>query len=695
MTSPSSRPAHRRLALLSSLLAVSLTASWSGLAVATADPADPAPDAISVTTAALADPEPIVPLDQANPDGLTGDQPVAVDDAIDASTPADSAEPTAPPSSSAPDTGWFDFDFLFQFLQQLFSWLADFIANLGNWFTPPTTAPASEPATSEPTIDPRTGDPTVEPTPVYPSIEPSPDPTENPPTVDPTIEPTPDPTENPPTVDPTTEPTTQDPTAASPTPSVDGPWPATPSTTFPEPTPTGMESPTWTPDPTPTASEMPPPPYWDDCGASTVDACSWPLASFGDSWTWGRLETSADEDWFAITVPITGFWSFASVGIPQGADVVGRLYDANGTVVAWDDDSNGAWNFRLGTWLQAGWTYYLSIRNYSPWTAITADPYNLIATAPPSRQDCTEWEPSPGDTVSGGLNGPDGLQCWSILVPVSGLWTLTSADLPPDADVVGMLLDMDGNWLAADDDSGGGGNFSITAWLDAGTRYILKVSNYYPQTPNPAYTYTLRAQMQGNATVSVTPSPGTETVPFGASYTVDYALTDGNGNPVADQDFATVVIFDSNAVANGTSPILDDRRLIDEPGALAHTVGGFIWYDDTTTYIWSDPYTLAAIQGRTGPDGHASMQVTCPSAGDCTFVGLTDGVVVQGADGALTPLGQFGYISIILPFGDLVPPVPEPATAGPDDVIQPRADTSALAPTFATVDKMLSRLTVG
>ena len=75
------------------------------------------------------------------------------------------------------------------------------------------------------------------------------------------------------------------------------------------------------------------------------------------SWVSGRLEQAGDADLFKIVVDTSGRLTLASEG---PTDVAVVLEDADGTVIAADDDSGPRYNFAIDTPVTAG-TYYLRV----------------------------------------------------------------------------------------------------------------------------------------------------------------------------------------------------------------------------------------------------------------------------------------------------------------------------------------------
>jgi hypothetical protein len=118
-------------------------------------------------------------------------------------------------------------------------------------------------------------------------------------------------------------------------------------------------------------------PGTDDHGNTPGTATVWDVAS-NRSIT-GVLETGPDLDVFRVVAPVSGTYTFRSTK-DQG-DVYGSLLDANGNVIAQNDDGGGNLNFLITYALTAGQTYYVQIRNYNQ-SYPTPVAYTLTATLP-------------------------------------------------------------------------------------------------------------------------------------------------------------------------------------------------------------------------------------------------------------------------------------------------------------------------
>ncbi len=76
--------------------------------------------------------------------------------------------------------------------------------------------------------------------------------------------------------------------------------------------------------------------------------------------TAGAIGSHDEADWFRFEVATRGEVTAETTG---DLDTVGGLYDANGTAVAFDDDSGADFNFRIRRTLDAG-TYYVQVESF-------------------------------------------------------------------------------------------------------------------------------------------------------------------------------------------------------------------------------------------------------------------------------------------------------------------------------------------
>jgi|GEM_PF-5447402 len=195
--------------------------------------------------------------------------------------------------------------------------------------------------------------------------------------------------------------------------------------------------------------------------------------------------------YFSYTPTESGLYRFYSAynGILD-IDPVGRILDADGDELAYDDDSAGNLNFSVSYRLEAGKTYYFGASLLSDRLLTTRYPVFLTkVTATPIALD------TPTDVAV-----PRGGEVLFSYTPaVSGMYrfyssrTGTSITLP-----AGRILDANGDELAYDMGSGGGidfgiinMNFSVSCYLKAGENYYFATKSYIEMSSTARYSVCL------------------------------------------------------------------------------------------------------------------------------------------------------------------------------------------------------------
>src|SRR5215510_6537211 len=84
----------------------------------------------------------------------------------------------------------------------------------------------------------------------------------------------------------------------------------------------------------------------------------------------GYINSSGDQDWYAVTLTAGQTYTFALSGFGTGAlgDAYLRLVDSSGTQVAFDDDSGPLANSKLTFTVGTTGTYYISAQGYGTTT---------------------------------------------------------------------------------------------------------------------------------------------------------------------------------------------------------------------------------------------------------------------------------------------------------------------------------------
>ena len=113
----------------------------------------------------------------------------------------------------------------------------------------------------------------------------------------------------------------------------------------------------------------------DDYGNGFDDAYFWwtLTAGYNNSRN-GRIDFNGDWDYFRITAPTTGTYTFYTTG---NTDTVGYLYNSSRVQIAYNDDYTDR-NFRMTYSLTANQVYYLAVRGFGSGTG----DYNLNITVP-------------------------------------------------------------------------------------------------------------------------------------------------------------------------------------------------------------------------------------------------------------------------------------------------------------------------
>ena len=118
------------------------------------------------------------------------------------------------------------------------------------------------------------------------------------------------------------------------------------------------------------------------------DATTTAEVTVGGSFT-GTIETALDRDWIKVTLKAGQRYIFDLEGIddpatPKGAlgDPVMAVRDANGNLVAFDDDDGSGWNSRLTFVAPASGTYHVEARGYGTETG----DYRLTVKVKPETQ---------------------------------------------------------------------------------------------------------------------------------------------------------------------------------------------------------------------------------------------------------------------------------------------------------------------
>jgi hypothetical protein len=199
-------------------------------------------------------------------------------------------------------------------------------------------------------------------------------------------------------------------------------------------------------------------------------------------------------DYYSFT--LSGDSLVLAVMTSSAVDGYLTLYDSNGNVLRFDDNSYGFGDPLIVQYLRAG-TYKLAARDMSggPGGLYEID---LRTTAGPRPAFCGSRGPiSVGGSVTGNITYTG---CQYYDSTFADYYTLNvSADAAvelransSDFDAYLVLFDSKGNLIDQDDDSGGGTNALVTQFLPAGTYYVV-VKPFGNYTSHGTYTLAARA----------------------------------------------------------------------------------------------------------------------------------------------------------------------------------------------------------
>lgn len=205
----------------------------------------------------------------------------------------------------------------------------------------------------------------------------------------------------------------------------------------------------------------------------------------------GRLEIQGDTDWFAISLTAGQSYIFnldpaSSSGL---SDPYLYLYDRNGTLVTWDDDSGPGLASQLIYTPTATATHYLAAAAYADyWTGsylLSATTAGTSGTPTTTGDDypannTTTGSLTPGATIEGNLESA-GDSDWfaiSLVAGVSYTFNLDPASSGGLSDPYLYLYGSNGILLAQDDDSGPGLASELTYTPTSSGTYYLDASSY-------------------------------------------------------------------------------------------------------------------------------------------------------------------------------------------------------------------------
>ena len=227
------------------------------------------------------------------------------------------------------------------------------------------------------------------------------------------------------------------------------------------------------------------------------------------------IHVVGDQDWVKFTPSSSGYYTFytgARNGNAGDPDMVLGLYDANGKLLANDDNSFACWNAMVAYELKAGQTYYLQAQAAR---ANTVVPYYTVTVAKGVIEDSfdiymdersvtdntmdTAMRIDQNTPTAHTLHSTSDVDWMWFEITEDGDYTIQTTG---NGDTYIRLYDLDGNLLAVDDDGGVGKNASVTMHLTVdpsyGTGlYIAEVSSYHGEVIPLYYAMVTKADAGG------------------------------------------------------------------------------------------------------------------------------------------------------------------------------------------------------
>ncbi len=206
----------------------------------------------------------------------------------------------------------------------------------------------------------------------------------------------------------------------------------------------------------------------DDCSNDMSSAIYLPLST----WKSGSIHCPYAERWYRFTASVSNALEY-TIYTEGSLDTMGYLYDANGSYIAYNDDSSNM-NFSITRSLTYGATYYLCVRAYGGNTGefnLRID-YTIASTENDEMSSAIDL--SLNSWQSGEICCP-GAEIWYKFTPsTTAYYTIYTVG---SLDTYGYLYDSDGTEIDHDDD-GSELNFKITSRLIANQTYYIKSRAY-------------------------------------------------------------------------------------------------------------------------------------------------------------------------------------------------------------------------
>jgi len=279
----------------------------------------------------------------------------------------------------------------------------------------------------------------------------------------------------------------------------------------------------------------------------------------------GVINYGGDLDYFRVTMSASGTLTVYTTG---SSDTVGRLLDANGVELAFNDDYTDL-NFRISRSVSAG-TYYVEVQHFS--SSGTGAYVLRVESGAPAATDAggsaaTATVVSLNSTTNESINPSGDVDYFRFEIPTSGgsLAVFTTGT----TDTVGSLRNSNDVELASNDDANDV-NFRITSTNVSAGVYYIRVTGYSIATGN----YSLRVEWTPPATVTGDAGPTAAT----ATDVNLNSTTAASLSPSGDVDYYRFVVPSS-----GGTLTLYTTGPTDTMGSLRNSSDAELAFNDDST----------------------------------------------------------------------------------------------------------------
>lgn len=209
----------------------------------------------------------------------------------------------------------------------------------------------------------------------------------------------------------------------------------------------------------------------------------------------GRIQQAGDVDDFRFTANFSGTLLISqSAALGSGLDPFLRVFDANETQIAFDDDSGVGTNSMLTIQVVAGQSYFVQAGAFS--TSTGAYDLRLRADEAPNVPQISQavaiaLDANNGGQQLGAIQVAGDVDVYKIVASTSSIITIRQeATAGSNLDSVLSVFNASGSLLASNDDSGGSLNSEIQLLVAAGQTYLVQAGAYSSSTGNYRLTFT-------------------------------------------------------------------------------------------------------------------------------------------------------------------------------------------------------------